>query len=410
MAQTFTSTIAEADRSALRKLVEREAPRLVSSVDWEETPARFEKSFNAALDNSEEGVDLAIKLKDLESFCDERNRRALASVVGTNASALQEYEAIEDPLSGAIYVFLEHPTLFEKAQRAAEADSQVFRRSWGGYRLSRKPRNAPPPELPPDALTQLAETVRSVVPQADRKAKRVARWFERRPRDFRTGKRRHMIQATIYVERRPETRMRFEDQATVVPITDRSVSDATVLHDIGSGEIDVIVKGGQANQQKVAAAYVKVAFGDDIAIERIERRRLHLERIRHRHILAPRIDEAISDVQLVNVVLRSPTGDGFLVSLKRPSRGSGADIWSGANLYFPNDNPLERDEWKIDYAELKLTRKPFARETRPKSFPIRMSSPNRINLHDLKIEDAEVARPFLEARGFFEAPPNDDEN
>lgn len=377
------AALIESDR--LRQLVEKLAPSCVAEVDWKSDTDAVARSLETVLENSvdPEADKLTAALREIDRFGDELGRRAMWSVLAVDADLVEEFEAIEDPRAAAIWVFLEHPTHYERSLDALESDERLYKGSWGGFLLEKEFADLAIAEPDGEVRERLLKMLKTHLKEAGPRSRVVMRWFERRvPAPF-ADEPDVVIQVTFFIEHNATPRLEIDDAEQIQRRMTKDIASAIILLDRTSGEVDIVVRGGDAAQEDVLAAFLGASLGKEIEFERLERRPIDLSVFKADRPLALESGDLATGAWLREVKLVPSTEDGTRITLECMARRRLKDVYDVVDGHMTEQDYLKSRHYRIVRAVISFEFQPERPGKRRPRAIVKLTAPNKHNLHEL---------------------------
>jgi len=214
--------------------------------------------------SDEDHARLTVDADRVNQMVAEFGQTALLSVV-ENRLLVQE---LENAYARSLWVFLNEPDSFRRAEDIRYTDQHRQGRMWSAYRG--------PPNLTPDdtdtALEAFAREARGHLGSLDAHCeiyKRTRANFDAPATD--------LYQLTLYHDHLPATYLEFRDQR-LMRRHYRPVVEASITYEPATGVIEVVTSGGKV-RDKLARLFADTILGQDVATERMPLRRYDLSRL-----------------------------------------------------------------------------------------------------------------------------------
>lgn len=402
---TLRSFLKHTPPEDLRAHFETVSPDIASAVDWSLGLQALADSVVEAIEALEMGRRDALEalFQKAAQLATEEGRRALRSVVATDADRLAVFDAMEDARSCALWLARTDEHAFENALAAHLADHHQHGRSWSAFHVSTDSGIAL--RRDDDARAAFADGARAALTLPGGSIGRmIIELVDRVMEDPADGRVKTWVQATVYAEGAPESALRFKAADDMERYTDRPVIAAVALYDPADQVIEVVAKGGRNVQAALAHAFARSALAGAGDVERLPQRNIAMHRFASRPGFPLRAEDRVTRVHVDRLALTAPAADGGFVLLERKSpNGSAGDVYDAAAEWFSRHNPVGRRGWKVRSARLRVAFAPEREGARAKVVLVELTHPNRSNLRDQTEAHRLIAHTLMERWGLYES-------
>ena len=253
-------------------------PKFPDDFDWNLKGTALVDSLDTLLSNT--GIELENSIRaELESIlgiADRDGWRAVEEICRGNDIDLDGCEGEHDAI---MMLALDHRDIFERAISASSFKRRNGGRDWSAFELTGG-RSAAEifDETARERFVSAALDILGVPPGR----KREADWYTAIRRDPITEEESRVIQATIYVEERPESSLAFGDGNSVELRIVPRVGEIGFFYDPQDHVFEVCASGGKDQRDKYALAFVECFLGGAADATETPRREINFDRLLRR--------------------------------------------------------------------------------------------------------------------------------
>jgi hypothetical protein len=319
-------------------------------------------------------------ITDLEranKLCDAVGQLALRSAVANNPALLSRLESENGDESRALVVLLEDESAFDRALAISYGDHRRNGRSWSGYSVASNLIATNDPLR----LQALRDDISRVLRDLNGTGRRLKiDHFERqgRPADGRLGG--STTHYSIYAEGLPESDLEFE-RGEPRRRTRRPAREAAIYYSPDHRVLEVVAEGGRLSRMTIAQAYARHVLGSGDELRPIDVRPFALNRLKRPIEFPTDPGDGVKSVRIVLLRLRNMVGGYGRVTIEMDDSEK-ADIHAVSAMWFGDSDPLQRPEWRVIVANLKIVFFPEKPGRRDKTITVELRAPNGSNLRE----------------------------
>ena len=374
--------------SALRAYFETAAFDLPGTIDWEGEEADVMQPLLKAvnkMDEAEKGQFL-LDAERVSTLADEAGNTALLSVVKDQAI----FASLEVGHGCALWVFLNEPESFRKAEEVRYTDHRRHGRAWDGFVLAENCTVS----TDPIAIAAFTSAIRERF-----KTRNVEVDVFERQRHCHDGKTKKLIQVAVYREGRPGAALRFSDAGRLTRWVDTPVFEAALTYQPESGAIEVTAdrKDTRLDLTKFMA---RDLLGQSFNEQRLPVLQYDLSALLHPHKFDRDIVDGIESVTVTALRLVADDDVPDRMTFEK-SAFSDRTIWETFAHRFPDDNPLSGGHWSVVHAKISIKFGPSAAEPRGKTLALSITEPSGCNLKGLTAREQLISAKYLRRWGFL---------
>jgi hypothetical protein len=371
---------------------------LPGNLDWEAPQTDLLAALQQAVDALDETTRERV-ITDLEranKLCDEVGQLALRSAVAGNPAFLDRLQQEDSHESRALVVMVEDESAFDRALAISSGDHRRNGRSWSGFSVA----NALIATNDPSSLRALRDDISRLLRGLNGTGRRLKiDHFERRgrPADGRlVGSTTHYV---IYAEGLPESDLEFargEPQRR----TRRPAREAAIYYSPDHRVLEVVADGGRLIRMTIAQAYAHHLLGSGDKLTPIDVRSFALDRLKRPMEFPTDPADGVKSVRVTLLRLRNMVGGYGRVTIEIDDSDR-IDIYAASAAWFGDSDPLQRPEWRVIVANLKIV---FAETPgrRDKTITVELRAPNRSNLREQIQHHQIVSEKYLSRWGLLE--------
>jgi hypothetical protein len=363
--------------------------RLPERVDWNAVPAKLLACLKAAIEALPEFQRERV-LDDFErvdQLTDDIGQCSLLALAEPDAALLRRFQSCHGHQARGLLVLLANEEAFDHALATAYAERMRAGRSWSGYRI---PGSATPSDNSTD-ITLLETDLRALFRELDGSGSKLKiDTFERRTCSVRGGLKERVIHYSVYVEGLPEISVEF-DRDEPKRRTRRPVIEAAICFEPETGILNVMSKGGKDTREGIARSFAIRIMGSDEELQPVRRRDFELDRLKR---AMPFPTDPADGIKSVTVTLLRLSGIGRFARVTIET-DEGTDIHAASARWFGDGDPLQRSEWRVTQAKLRIAFHPEANGKREKAINVELRARNGSNLKDQTQRHQMVSEKYL---------------
>jgi hypothetical protein len=338
---------------------------------------------------------------DFDRVCqltDDTRQLALRSMIGDHPELLKAFSDIDSQEGRGLLVLLGQADAFNRALSAAYAERLIDGKYWDRFRVV----GFVFADAPLDLAENLAGEIQDLFRAFDGSGRRVfIDHFDRPGGPLFASASERLVQYTVYVEALPESSLEIGEDGPARR-TLRPAREAALCLDCSSGVLDVMSKGGRRLRERIAGAFAQLALGDASKIERVQRRDFHLDRLKRPIPFPTDHADGIETVRVTRLGL-TPANEGYGRLTIEIAKTSEEPIHSVSKRWFGWAEPIERVEWRVIQATLRIAFHPEAGAGRGKIVNVSLRSPNSSDLRNQTWRHQLISEKYLARWGL--APP-----
>jgi hypothetical protein len=378
----------------------RHAPRasLEAFFDAQECPLREQLS---AIGPEEDHAGPVIKAVD--ELSDEEHARitVTAERIGEMATEFGQaalLAAVEDPLlveelenayDRSLWVFLNEPTSFRRAEEIRDTDQHRQGRMWSGYEG--------PKGIAPDTSPGAVGAFRGVAQKLFGSLEAYSEIY-RRTRANLDAPDSELHQLTLYHDDLPDTYLEFHEQR-LVRRHRRPVVEVSITYEPATGVIEVVASAGRFRDQ-LARIFADTVLRQEIAAERIALRRFDLSRLLRPFDFPFDPADGIESAAVVLLRLHRMSSPKRRFTLECPRRAEGT-IWDQAREALIDGDDLARAGYLATKATLSVKFLAGADGRRGKTLTFNMTVPNGSDLKGQTQRQRLIGERYLKEWGLL---------
>ena len=371
-------------KAALQSYFEREAFQLDPPVNWAAPEAEVIKPLLRAVDQmSDLEHDRLITVVDrVGAMSDEVGEAAIYNVTGNRAWL----DAMANAHERALQTFLNYPERFRHAEEGRFSDERRRSRMWDGF-MGPVGQALKRDQVSVDAFkAEVQAHFRSPHVHVD--------IFDRYRPSFE-GEDRHLIQATVYREGRPDDFLEFV-AGTLDRRPRRPVFEAAMTYEPASGIIEVVAQDRHSRVDLVRL-FARNLLAKEFKQDRVPVRHFNLDVLAQPFSFPTDLADNIDSVRVNLLRLKPIDGAGERVTLEA-MRELKMTIWEMAAQRFGDNNPL-LGGWTITQVRFTICFKPEAGASRGKTLPLTITKPHGCDLKDCIERERNIGEKYLRRWG-----------
>jgi hypothetical protein len=340
---------------------------LPDAVNWADPGLTFAAAFAKAVDANETAgrAEAAFALERIASMADPVGDVAMEST-WAEGTDFPELSGVQDR---AIWLFINHPVSFQRAEDARFMDDRRRTRRWEGVVLTSN--------LTVNQSEERIEAFKKSLSGAVSGGKVKVDIFERTRRGF-DGSEYTVVQVTVYAEQKAEVSLEFiGDQ--VESIARRPVLSAALTYEPQSGAVEVTAKTKDA-RIALLQEFRTHLLDAETSVSAMQLRRFDLQHLKRPHTFPTDAEDQIAAVALRSLRLMPLGRDDERLTMEI-GRNARMSIWETATAQFGERSPLGSGWW-VTSATLAVTFHPRGTAKRGKTISMQITQPNGCDLKD----------------------------
>jgi hypothetical protein len=318
------------------------------------------------------------------AIADEPGQVALYSVI----NARTQLDAMRNANDRALWMFLNEPDAFQRAEEARFTDDHRRGRMWAGF------------------VCASDLTVRRDGPALDAFKRGVRECFDTenvhidifdRHRAEFDGSDCEIVQVTVYSEGPTDDSLEF-DRGELIRQPRRPVLEAALTYEPAPGVVEVVAKDSE-KREALVRSLAHVLLGTDFRDQRLPLRQYDLSVLLHAFNFSTDPADGIESVRVSQVRLMPIDSAAERVTLEC-TRQSSVTIWDMAHERFRAVNPLSGG-WVVTQAKLIIRFHPNAGSRRGRTLPLTITMPHGCDLKDRTERERIVGNEYLRKWGIL---------
>jgi hypothetical protein len=335
--------------------------------------------------SDEDHARLTVNAERITEMATEAGQTALLSVVEDRLLVME----LENPYDRSLWVFLNEPQSFRRAEEIRYTDERRHGRMWSGYAGPKKIK----PETSPGAIEAFRSTTLKLVGSLGAYCE-----IYRRTRPNLDEQDSELYQLTLYYDDLPDTYLEFEEQR-LVRRHRRPVVEASVTYEPATGVIEVVSSGGKFRDE-LGRIFANTILVQGIGAERITLRRFDLARLLRPFDFPFDTADGIESVKVVSLRLQRGGTEARRMILECPRRAGGS-IWDQAREELKHEN-LKAAGYLVTQAKLSIRFLPGPDSPRGKTLPVTITVPNGCDLKGRTERERLIGGRYLKHWGLME--------
>jgi hypothetical protein len=383
---SVTSFIRNMPASSLRAYFDQTGIKSPTPVNWDAAEPEVVRGALRAVDKLDDEARARV-VNDAErvsGLADDAGQTALYSVVENR----ETLDALANGHARALWMFLNAPVLFQRAEEVRYTDERRRGRSWDGF--------IAPPNLDirrdPASLDAFKASLR-----AHFGSNNVHVDIFERCRPTFDGKDSELVQIAIYREGLPDDFLAF-DGGALVRRARRPVYEAALTHEQATGVIEVVATERESREEIVRLT-ARDLLGIDYQNEKVPLRRYDLAVLLRPFAFSTDPADGIESVEVKQLRLMPIDDVGERVTLEC-LRKADRTIWNMAAEHFGASDPLAGG-WVATQAKLTIKFHPKGDAKRGRTLPLTITMPHGCNLKDQTEEEQLIGEKYLRRWGIL---------
>jgi len=383
---SVTSFIRNMPASSLRAYFDQTGIKSPTPVNWDAAEPEVVRGALRAVDELDDEARARV-VNDAErvsGLADDAGQTALYSVVENR----ETLDALANGHARSLWMFLNAPVLFQRAEEVRYTDERRRGRSWDGF--------IAPPNLDirrdPASLDAFKASLR-----AHFGSNNVHVDIFERCRPTFDGKDSELVQIAIYREGLPDDFLAF-DGGALVRRARRPVYEAALTHEQATGVIEVVATERESREEIVRLT-ARDLLGIDYQNEKVPLRRYDLAVLLRPFAFSTDPADGIESVEVKQLRLMPIDDVGERVTLEC-LRKADRTIWNMAAEHFGASDPLAGG-WVATQAKLTIKFHPKGDAKRGRTLPLTITMPHGCNLKDQTEEEQLIGEKYLRRWGIL---------
>ena len=363
------------------------AVELTPPVNWSAPEPEVVQSVLRSVDEMDD-MALAKARIDAErvtKMADEAGQAALYSVVENRA----QLDALGNAHDRSLWLFLNDPTRFLRAEEVRFTDERRRSRMWDGFKGT------------PDMSLRRDTVSVATFQQAIRErfvSNHVHVDIFNRHRPTWEGEDCELVQIVVYREGLPDDTLAFDEQGTLVRRPQRPVFEAAMTYEPSTGVIEVVASDRESREDMVRLM-ARDLLGIEFQQERLPFRRYDLSVLLGPFAFPTDLEDGIAEVDVRQLRLMPLDCVGERVTLEC-LRKADRTIWDMARERFGGADPLAGG-WVITQAKLTIRFLPSGESRRGRTLPLTITMPHGCNLKDQTEREQMIGERYLRRWGIL---------
>jgi hypothetical protein len=362
--------------------------------DWNASPMKFLTCLQAAIDSLPDAQRDRV-LDDFErvdQLSDDIGQSALSAVIEADAELLRRFQGRDGAQARGLLVLLANDDIIDYALATACAERMRSGRSWSGYQVL----ESATPSDDPAAVALLESDLQALFRDLDGSGRKLKiDMFERRTCSVCGAPTSRVIHYTVYVEGLREISVEFERDEPKRR-SRRPVVEAAICFEPATGSLDIMSKGGKDTRRSIARSFATRLMGSDQELQPVYRRDFDLDRLKRPIPFPSDPADGIKSVTITQVRLSHLGGRFDRITIETDGD---TDIHAASARWFGDGDPLQRFDWRITQASLRISFHSEAKGKREKAINVELRAPNGSNLKDQTQRHQLVSKKYLQRWG-----------
>jgi hypothetical protein len=177
------------------------------------------------------------------------------------------------------------------------------------------------------------------------------------------------------------------------------VIEAAICFDPASGILEVVSKGGRPLREKIAQSFGARLLASEKTLMPVRPRDFDLDRLKRPMPFATDPSDGIKGVEVTFLRLRDAAGRFCRVALEADDEHP--DIHEDSAGCFGDFDPLQRPQWRVVQAKLRIAFRPEGHGKRAKAITVELRAPNGSNLRDQTRRHQIISEKYLARWGLI---------
>lgn len=371
--------IRRTSRDALRSYFDKRNLRLPDDFDWTEPQPALGKALIAAIETMSD-VDRTrfnIDAERVTDMADEPGQAALTNIVTD-----ETFNNLKSAYDRALWVFLDVPKKFARAEQVRYADERRLKKMWDGWVAK------------PDLVLNRDEQSLNLFKEEIRKqfgSHHVHVDVFDRNRRVSGGSIVPVVQIAIYRDGQPTDDLAFGPEDELVRRSRRPVLEAALTYDSDSGTVEVVA-GDRETREELLRCVVRDLMGIELKGNKLPFKKYRLDVLLKPHDFPTDLDDEISGVEVRSLRLMPMDEQTERVILETGAKST-RTIWDMARSHFGSADPLASG-FACTQARLSIRFKPV-NGGRGKVISLAITMPHSCNLGDHTSKEQMIGEKYL---------------
>ncbi|MEG3639315.1 hypothetical protein [Magnetococcus sp. PR-3] len=329
---------------------------------------------------------LALDADRIHALSTESGQDAIFSTVGE-----QEREPLAGMRNGyarALWLFLNEPETFKRAEEVHYADTRRLGRMWEGFMGPADVTVSASPEHHQQFEQRIREHFHS---------SRVKVEVFPRERIIFKGEPVHLVQVVVYREGLPDSLLAFEGD-DLVTRPHRPVFEMVLTYEADSGVIEVVTQGRES-REAVARIFAETLLETDFTDKRVPLRRYDLSNLIKPFDFPTEPEDHIESVKVTLLQLRPDDNGSKRVTFEATRRTKATVYEEMAN--WQRDSRADGASFSIHQAKLSVRFLPEKGRSRGKIITVKITLPNGCSLGTSTEKERLICEKYLERWGLL---------
>ncbi len=357
------------------------------SMNWDEETNNVTKPLLRIVNELSdiEQARLRLDAERIDRMSDEIGQRAILALAPDRDLIV----SLENAYARTLWLFINEPDLFRRAEEACFVDHARRGRTWDGF--------SGPKELAvsetPENMAALAEKVRGHF----REGEKIKVDVFKRVRPGLDGEEYELVQVTIYREGLPNSFLVFEGDE-LERLVHKPVFEIALTYEPDNGVIEVIAKE-KAGRAELAKIFAETLLEQKISGERIPLRHYDLSGLARPHDFPTDPEDGIESVVIRMLKLNPMDGSAFVTI--EPRGESGETIYEASRRLFSERDPFAND-YGVVRARISIRFRSDSVNPRGKTLTFNLSGPNGCDLKGKTEKERLIGEKYLVRWGLAE--------
>jgi hypothetical protein len=371
----------------LREFFTSRAVDMTSAVNWAASEQDVIQSLLQAVDEMDD-MALVRVVNDAErvtNMADEAGQTALYSVIEDRT----QLDDLGNAHERALWMFLNDPTGFLRAEEVRFTDERRRGRMWDGFIGT-----------PNVALHRDAEAVAAFEKAVRERftSNNVHVDIFDRHRPMFEGEDCELVQVVVYREGLPDDDLAFDEHGKLTRRPRRPVFEAAMTYEPDTGVIEVVANDRESREDMVRFL-ARDLLGIEFQQERLPFRQYDLSVLLRPHDFPTDSADGIAAVEVKSLRLMPIESVGERVTLEC-LRKADRSIWDMARERFGGSDPLQGG-WVATQAKLTIRFHPTGESRRGRTLPLTITMPHGCNLKDQTEREQLIGERYLRRWGIL---------
>lgn len=384
---SVVSFIRNTPPDALHAYFDQNAVELPRAVNWNAPNHEIVRALIEAVDEMDDLAVARVKAdaERVAKMTDEAGQTALYGVVDDRA----RLDELGNSYHRALWMFLNRPAEFARAEDARFTDEHRRGRMWDGFI------GTPNMELrrDPESLAAFRQAIRERFGSNN-----VHIDIYDRSRPTFEGEDCELVQVIVFREGLPDDDLAFDERGTLIRRPRRPVFEAALTYETATGVIEVVANDRESREDMVRFM-ARDLLGIEFRQERLPFRSYDLSVLLRPFDFPTDPEDQIASVEVKQLRLMPLDSVGERVTLECLRR-TDRTIWVMAQERFGATNPLPAG-WVATQAKLTIRFHAVGGSRRGRTLPLTITMPHGCNLKDQTEREQMIGEKYLRAWGIL---------